>query len=1789
MQTLFTNPTRSNRSTSISTIASSSGSVAPPSSSSISSLSSLPSTGEFNIHAAPFSPSTDLPGHHHTGGQASAVPQVSTILEWGDSPQEDDPVALANAAHASGFYSSAGDSEDDYDDDEDYPGPYRASNTKSSHSSSAIGGARPSAASAGYTASPGTNIRRLAESFLSGVDDDEPLPTLEAMGGASAVGGKGASSRALPQQPAISYDNRSPSNASVIAAQQMREQMQLQHQDDLAAQRGSTSPSILAAQQMREQMQLQHQDERGRKIGLGFGQQQQHLQQGGYNLQQSQLHNPNKSALPRHMQLQQQQQQQHQHQHKPSESVLPRYADPSAHHHPRHSPPHAALGLGIGIGGGAGGQQQHGVGSGNTLHLPGQSTSPLSPTGLLSPRSPLVNGAGPHSVFRTSPLLDPSGYQYNSDREERMLHLEEVPCESGLLPTGGLGDLPPGASSLTPVSAGVAAERVMAMVNEKGGFEKELQNASSILVALKPTQQPEESQSPQTTPNPADSKSSTVSPNASASATTSPSADSATKAKKNPPIIYSASPSSLTPASVRAEDTLAFNLLHNHLVGFTKTMHTLQEQTLRMREELACRTRWAVRSVWPTAIVSVVGSVCAGVALPKSDLDFVVYFDEAAQEAARARARATAQATQTATTWEGTSPTTAGHSPTAPQQPLRSPSPLDGTVPPASSTSPLSDGGAPTSATSPSLPPFAHAGSLIKLIGGRKKSKLLFRSTKIQVFKDINLIRLRDGCSGISMDLWFPLAADIHRRSQQHTSLIHGYMSSFPAFYPLSCVVKTFMQQNLLNSGYSGLGSYGILLMIVRFLQHHRAERRLPHPVTGEVQYEEGNLGRLLCGFFRFYIAFDYEALGLDVREEGAFFDKAPLNELIREQQLREIESMRAEAEQRLRSGAHAGPKSVTATMNAATMASAAAGQKPPLASPLPSSSPPSTPLPSGSPAPSASPGPPPAMSPGAMLANAAAAAAQGGSKPRSQQKRQQQQRERGGGDDEDGSDNDGGHGPNGSGMDLDDPALLSHCTLVIQDPQDSANSIICHHKALRNMIHAFAKAVVLLDPHGEKPIIPAQAVWTSSSSSAQQGVEGEVKIAVPTTPGGTEVREITLPLLKQDSNAGLPSSGSESAHVGGWSTAGLLQPNGHAAGGTANGSPTGSPGALFQPPQSALTSPLARFHSLIDAQSAAQGPSQKVCPSSACKRAGPDGGPTMCPTQNKVCFTCGYMFVKPGVSTKHLGGNDRSHSDRNMGGSSPGGGNHEPRERERSDRQSDRRVNHRERQSSGSANLSVPPPVHLTTPGAAALAAAMAQQLRLQQHKGGAASNTSVGGFNAAQLLNFVTMQQRHLLAQQMQASSTAGGHPSSSDSSDHRRSGRQPHASSSLAAAAAARANEIAQLQQSVNLLVNVVNAQNQAQAQQNLNGGAGATGQNQQGQGERGSERGDRNDRDRSGRGDRSDRIRGKRGGGGSGQHSLHQHQNSLGGGINLEYPSDQLQPSPHPMPSSSPVRGSSGQLNPNSNSISPPFRGALSGPSNSQPLLALPLQIQLPGSSGSLNGSGAHTPNDRDRGDRQRGQRGDKPHRRGHGGRNHSQHSGGGVSMTPGPHGGAPMHSYPTMQGGNRTNPQGSPNPGNGNGYPVLHQPTPGMRSFSAASTTATMHPHAQQIYDLSTMNSGQQQLQPHSKSSLLSYPAPSPSPNASGPSGAPLLSQSSQVASAYGRGASYGAQPANLQPGSNSPPGPAGQSQSFNARQALHLFAANPLILNGGDQQTQQGGQQRGYRPHAGQRGSKTPY
>ena len=76
------------------------------------------------------------------------------------------------------------------------------------------------------------------------------------------------------------------------------------------------------------------------------------------------------------------------------------------------------------------------------------------------------------------------------------------------------------------------------------------------------------------------------------------------------------------------------------------------------------------------------------------------------------------------------------------------------------------------------------------------------------------------------------------------------------------------------NSGYSGLGSYGVLLMLIRFLQWERSQ------ALKENRPEESNLGKLLVGFFKLYATFDYIHHAIDVVNigpDGGFSAKPPV------------------------------------------------------------------------------------------------------------------------------------------------------------------------------------------------------------------------------------------------------------------------------------------------------------------------------------------------------------------------------------------------------------------------------------------------------------------------------------------------------------------------------------------------------------------------------------------------------------------------------------------------------------------------------------------------------------------------------------------------------------------------------------------------------------------------------------------------------------------------------------------------------------------------------------------------
>ncbi|KAK0554579.1 hypothetical protein OC846_002055 [Tilletia horrida] len=99
---------------------------------------------------------------------------------------------------------------------------------------------------------------------------------------------------------------------------------------------------------------------------------------------------------------------------------------------------------------------------------------------------------------------------------------------------------------------------------------------------------------------------------------------------------------------------------------------------------------------------------------------------------------------------------------------------------------------------------------------------------------------------------------------------VSKHLTKQPALRPLIMVVKQLLaQRNLSEVFMGGLGSYAVILTVISFLQMHpRVQRREIDPA--------GNLGVLLLEYFELYgKRFAYEELGVSVRGNGSYFNKA--------------------------------------------------------------------------------------------------------------------------------------------------------------------------------------------------------------------------------------------------------------------------------------------------------------------------------------------------------------------------------------------------------------------------------------------------------------------------------------------------------------------------------------------------------------------------------------------------------------------------------------------------------------------------------------------------------------------------------------------------------------------------------------------------------------------------------------------------------------------------------------------------------------------------------------------------
>ena len=111
----------------------------------------------------------------------------------------------------------------------------------------------------------------------------------------------------------------------------------------------------------------------------------------------------------------------------------------------------------------------------------------------------------------------------------------------------------------------------------------------------------------------------------------------------------------------------------------------------------------------------------------------------------------------------------------------------------------------------------------------------------------------------------------------ESADLMHRFMESMPPLRPLTVCLKSFLASREINKPFTGgIGSYLLQLMIVSFLQH-RSRGDLNRGYGGSGQHF--NLGSLLLDFLELYgLDFNYVTTGISVRHDGYYFPKGQLD-----------------------------------------------------------------------------------------------------------------------------------------------------------------------------------------------------------------------------------------------------------------------------------------------------------------------------------------------------------------------------------------------------------------------------------------------------------------------------------------------------------------------------------------------------------------------------------------------------------------------------------------------------------------------------------------------------------------------------------------------------------------------------------------------------------------------------------------------------------------------------------------------------------------------------------------------
>jgi DNA polymerase sigma len=138
----------------------------------------------------------------------------------------------------------------------------------------------------------------------------------------------------------------------------------------------------------------------------------------------------------------------------------------------------------------------------------------------------------------------------------------------------------------------------------------------------------------------------------------------------------------------------------------------------------------------------------------------------------------------------------------------------------------------------------------------------------------------------VSKFLRWPMDVSFQHGGEAHTAQVNAYLRTYAALHPMAVFIKYTLYQRRLNEPFhGGLGSFGLILMVVSFLQNYvnyRHASRSPGAAASCVlvadeafDVNDMDLGTLLVDFFDLYgNQFNYYTCGISVLGNGQYVAK---------------------------------------------------------------------------------------------------------------------------------------------------------------------------------------------------------------------------------------------------------------------------------------------------------------------------------------------------------------------------------------------------------------------------------------------------------------------------------------------------------------------------------------------------------------------------------------------------------------------------------------------------------------------------------------------------------------------------------------------------------------------------------------------------------------------------------------------------------------------------------------------------------------------------------------------------